>query len=517
MKILLTYISGQADRQDPFVTMLPTGLCYLHSTLIQAGFDSTLVNLSGCSDQQIIKQLATLKPSIICISQWTHNRHASLDLARLVRQALPECLVLMGGGHATFQYREMLGKDSPVDIVVIGEGEATLRELVECRQAGKSIEHVSGIACRNKTGVVVTPSRQLLADLDSIPFSSLYLDRSIGVDIELQAEFIVTSRGCPSACRFCSSPVFWSRRVRFRSPENIVDEIMFIRQRFGLIYFSFRDDTFTADRSRTIDFCRLLIERKAGIIWNCQSRVTALDQELLVWMKRAGCECVQLGVESGSPETLALLGKKITPAQVEIAASQIRQVGINLSVYLISDIPGEQEHDIAATLSLMRRINPDDGYVSPLAYYPGTALFEEAVEGSRVSSGIFVANRKEAVYAADRPGQQSQRYLKALSGKKPDLKRFERQKSLLGYCYTTNVIAGESYLQHGNISAAENEFREIVSREPDNPWGWYLLGELLAESGNRGEALDCYMRLLEIVPKHREAQEAVRKIKKRGR
>lgn len=517
MKILLSYISGQPDRTDPFVTMLPTGLCYLHSMLVQSGFDSTLLNLSGYSEKQIVKQLTALQPAIFCISQWTHNRHASLELARLVRRECPRALIVVGGGHATFQFRELLGKDGPVDVVVIGEGEATLLELAECRNSGRPVDDVRGIAFYGSEGVVVTPIRPLLTELDNIPFSSLYLDRSIGVDIAMQAEFIVTSRGCPSACRFCSSPVFWNRRVRFRSPENIVDEIVFIKDRFGLIYFSFRDDTFTADRARTIEFCRQLIERKIGIVWNCQSRVTALDEELLVWMKRAGCECVQLGVESGSTTTLARLGKKISPDQVETAAALIRKIGINLSVYLISDIPGEQEQDIEDTLALMRRISPDDGYVSPLAYYPGTAVFEEAVESGRVDAGIFVSSTEHAVYAARMPGRQSQRYLKALSVAKPDMKRFEKQKRLLGYCYATNVIAGESYLQSGDFGLAEKEYRDIIKQEPENPWGWFLLAELLDESGRRTEALSCYNRLLEIVPKHAAALSAVGKIKKRGR
>lgn len=505
------------DRSDPFVTMLPTGLCYLHSTLIQAGFDSTLVNLSGYSDAGIRKLLATRKPSIFCISQWTHNRHASLKLAGLVRKMFPECQIVLGGGHATFQYREILLNNSSVDVIVIGEGEATLLELAECRKTGRSVEQVSGIAFNRNNQLVITAQRQLLDDLDQIPFSSLYLDRSIGVDVEFQAEFLVTSRGCPSACRFCSSPVFWNKRVRFRSPENIVDEILFIRDRLGLIYFSLRDDTFTADRSRTISFCRLLIERKVGIVWNCQSRVTALDEELLVWMKRAGCECVQLGVESGSPPTLGLLGKKITPEQVETASALVRKVGINLSVYLISDIPGEGEDDIQATLSLMRRISPDDGYVSPLAYYPGTALFDEAVNSGKVAADIFQNSHAEAVYALPKPGRHAGRYLKALSGTaSAGQKGIEKQKLLLGYCYTTNIIAGEFYRQNGDFKAAEEEFREITVKSPENPWGWYLLGELFSEMGKMSKAREFYSKVLELIPKHGPSLAGLKPIKKAG-
>ncbi|MBI2355112.1 MAG: cobalamin B12-binding domain-containing protein [Deltaproteobacteria bacterium] len=517
MKILLSYISGAPGRDDPYISLLPTGLCSLHACLREAGFDASLANFSGWKDEAVIRQLETLKPDIVAISQWTHNRHASMELARLVRRVAPGCIVVMGGGHATFRYQEILRQGSPVDIVALGEAEATLVELAGRRGEGRGWSDIRGIAFSRAGEVVVNPPRPPLADLDRLPFPSSSLEHSIGVDLDRQLEFILTARGCPSACRFCSSPGFWDRRVRFRSPENIVAEILCIRDRHGLIYFSLRDDTFTADRSRTIAFCRLLIERRANILWNCQSRVNALDEELLVWMKRAGCECVQLGVESGSPRILAMLGKAITPLQVEQAAAQIRKVGINLSVYLISDVPGETEADIAQTMELIRRIRTDDGYVSPLAYYPGTRLFEEAVAAGRVSRGIFEESREAALYAAGKPGRNSRRLLRALAGHAPrDAGRFQRQKELLGYCHATNVLAGEWHRQRGDTKAAEREYREITVEQPDNPWGWYLLGELYDELGEGKTATQCYRTVLGIVPEHGPSRSALAAKKEAG-
>lgn len=503
MTILLAYISGVSTRDDPYISLLPCGLCYLHSVLREAGFASILANFSGWPGTEIERQLGEIRPDVLAISQWTHNRHASLELARTARRLHPECTIIMGGAHATFQRDELLYRGSPVDLVVLGEGEETLLELAGNMKNGRNWHGIRGIACRLGDRIVTTPERPFLADLDALPFASLHLDNSIGVDRELQAEFIVTARGCPSSCSFCSSPGFWKRRVRFRSPAHIADEIRFIGERYGLIYFSLRDDTFTADRQRTIDFCRLLIERRAHIIWNCQSRVTALDDELLVWMKRAGCECVQLGVESGSPGTLARLGKNITPQQVERAAAAVRRVGINLSVYLISDIPGESAGDLAETVELVRRIRPDDGYVSPLAYYPGTSLFAEAVAAGLVAADVFQRNRAPAVYAAGKPGRASRRLLQALGGQSLGTARdFRLQKKLLGYCHATNVLAGEYHRGRGEARAAEREFMEILDHENDNPWGWFMLGELMTEQGEHGRAAECYRRVLELVPRH---------------
>lgn len=510
MKILLTYISGSPNRDDPYINLLPAGLCYLHACLREAGYNSTLANFSAWTDSAILKQLKVLKPAMVGISQWTHNRHDSVRLARLIRRCLPDCIIIMGGGHATFCYGELLSVASPVDMVVLGEGESTLLEVVKKVDNGLKWDSVRGIAFRKDDGIVVNPAAPLLADLDQLPFASSYLKNSIGIDIELQSEFILTARGCPSACYFCSSPEFWKRGVRFRSAENIVDEIISIRDSQGLIYFSLRDDTFTADRKRAIHFCRLLIERKVGILWNCQSRVTALDEELLVWMKRAGCECIQLGVESGSPRILEMLGKKITPAQVDEAAGLIRKVGINLSIYLISDVPGETEDDMRQTIDLIKRIRPDDGYVSPLAYYPGTKLFEKAVSKGDVRLDIFEKSKEQALYVANKPGRAARRLLKVLADHQPtDRGRFQSQKRFLGYCFTTNILAGEWYRQTGDAPSAEAEFKEITVQEPDNPWGWYLLAELYVEMNKRDKAKRCYREVLGIVPQHKPSRSAL--------
>lgn len=504
MKILLAYISGAPDRNDQFVSLLPVGLCSILACLREAGFDALLANFSGWTEAAVRKQLTALKPDIAGISQWTHNRRASLDLARLIRRELPESTVIMGGGHATFRYQELLVQGSPLDMVVLGEGEATLLEIARLATTGRSWKNVMGIAYRHGAEILVNAPRPPLADLDRLPFGSRYLEHTVGVDCELQSEFVITARGCPSACYFCSSPGFWNRKVRFRSPENIYNEIKYIKDKYGLIYYSLRDDTFTADRGRTIEFCRLLIEQKAYILWNCQSRVSAIDEELLTWMKRAGCECVQLGVESGSPRILSLLGKSLSPRQVEHAAAQIKKPGINLSVYLISDVPGETEDDIKQTMDLVRRIRPDDGYVSPLVYYPGTRLFEDAVAAGRVESDIFEKSPDIAVYAAGAPGSNSHRLLKSLAAgyARRDAARFARQKQLLGYCYTTNVLAGEWHRQNGDFAAAGQEFREIIEKEPNNPWGWYLLGELYSETDEKKRAAHCYRKALAVLPNH---------------
>lgn len=503
MKILLVYHSGLSHRDDPYISIVPTGLCYLHACLCEAGHDSLLANFSAWPIAKIRQELLALRPDFIGISQWTHNRHISLELARICRNILPECTIVMGGGHATFCYKDILAENSPVDVVVLGEAEATLLELVAAATSKSKWNRIAGLAYRHNGMVTVTSARKSIADLDSLPVPAYYLDKSVGLDLELQPEFIVTTRGCPSSCHFCSSPDFWGRKVRFRSPAAMVAEVQYIRQKFGLIYFSIRDDTFTADRKRVLMFCSLLQKSGISILWNCQSRVTAIDKELLIEMKRAGCECIQLGVETGSPHVLERLGKNITPAQTEHACAIIKDVGINLSIYLISDVPGETDSDIRQTIELIRRIRPDDGYVSKLAYYPGTRIFKDAVATGAVAPDLFADSPLNALYTATSPGSSSSCMLRALTkGLQNDPERFTLQKKLIGYCYTTNVIAGEWYRQRGEYGKAEAELLEITELQPDNPWGWFLLGDLYVEQGRTKRGMECYAKVLSIVPEH---------------
>jgi radical SAM superfamily enzyme YgiQ (UPF0313 family) len=510
MKILLAYQSGLPHRNAPYISLLPTGLCYLHACLKEAGYNALLANFSAWTNDQIKQEIGKFKPDVIGISQWTHNRHTSVVLAKLCRTLLPSCIIVMGGAHATFCYKDILGEGSPVDIVIRGEGEATLLELVALLLSGSKWQQISGIAFRQNNTIIATPPRKNLEELDCLPLPAKYLDQSVGLDLQLQSEFIVTTRGCPSTCYFCSSPDFWGRKVRFRSPNAIVEEILYIRQKYGLIYFSIRDDTFTADRKRVLKFCRLLLGQNVNILWNCQSRVTAIDEELVIEMKRAGCECIQLGVESGSPRILHQLGKNIAPAEIKHACALIRDIGINLSIYLISDVPGETTDDIKQTIELVRQIQPDDGYVSPLAYYPGTKLYKDALYAGTTTPAIFTETDKDALYVTANRGKTASLLLKELTrNQQNDPERFKIQKERLGTCYTTNVIAGEWYRQHGEFSKAEKEFKEITVLMPDNPWGWFLLGDLYSERGRIKKGKECYDKVLGIVPEHEPSKAAL--------
>jgi radical SAM superfamily enzyme YgiQ (UPF0313 family) len=281
-----------------------------------------------------------------------------------------------------------------------------------------------------------------------------------------------------------------------------------LKERYGLVYFSFRDDTFTADKRRVLEICRLMREQELHLAWNCQSRVNAVDEEMLVEMKLAGCECIQFGVESGSPAMLKALGKRILPADVERAAAAVRKVGINLSVYLITGIPGEGEDDLRQTLRLIEKIKPQDGQVSPLVYYPGTRLFDAAVRERAVPADLFERREGEGFLVRKDPFVERSRetMLKTLlrTGRKAAYRAedFDRQRALLGYCFVTEMLAGEALEQDGDWLEALALYKGMQRKEPRNPWGYLLAGGAQARMGEFSAARDNYGKVLKLVPHH---------------
>lgn len=511
-QVLLAYKSNSAGANDPYTSLLPVGLGYLDAVLKSRGYASQIANFSKCSWKETESIVSRLRPRVLGISQFTHNRFESLKLATLAKKLNPATFVVFGGPHATHQFREIIDRHKCVDAVVMGEGEESFCELVATLNSQTPcLAKVKGIAFRSANGIISTPARPPIADLDSVPFPATHMDDALGVDLHRQLEFIITSRGCPAACLFCSSPLFWGKSLRMRSPRNIVDEINFIRNRYGLIYFSIRDDTFTADKGRVMEFCRLLCQEKIFILWNCQSRVTAVDEELLLAMKRAGCECIQFGVESGSPRILKALGKGINTDQVKESAALVRKAGMNLSIYLITGVQSEAEVDIDATVKLVEAIRAHDGQVSPLAYYPGTEIFGTAVKKRAIGRDLFNTDKHDALYVRDDAfvNFSTQRLLRIVAkvgkGSRYGEKDFQSHKKLLGYCHVTNIMAGEMYEDKERWQLAEREYREITDREPENPWGWLLLGGLYGKLGCLEKACKAFEKVLTIVPAHAPA------------
>jgi tetratricopeptide (TPR) repeat protein len=219
---------------------------------------------------------------------------------------------------------------------------------------------------------------------------------------------------------------------------------------------------------------------------------------------------------------LKTLGKRITAGQAMAAARATREAGLNLSIYLITGVPGEGEEELQATIRLIEQLRPHDGQVSPLAYYPGTALFEGGVKAGRIPSDLFETAQGEAFYVRnDQFVVRSTATILAQLDKtarksRYTVKDFVAQREFLGYCHATNIMAGEMYEERGEVAAAMREYKEVISREPENPWGWLAAGELYLSMGAAHKADQAFRQLLRLVPANRTAQEAMAELAKLG-
>jgi radical SAM superfamily enzyme YgiQ (UPF0313 family)/predicted TPR repeat methyltransferase len=507
MRILLAYRCQYGGRNDFYTRQMPVGLGTINGVLRRAGHDARLANFSRFSWDEIRRTLREFAPRILGISLFTFNRGAALKLARVAREVDPGIVIVVGGPHATHLAEQVLARHAAVDFVVVGEGEETLSELAAALDSGGDPGALSGLVLRGPGGAPRrTPARQAVADLDSLPHPADHYE-SVGVDRFAQFEFLITSRGCPARCTFCSTPEFWGTRLRYRSPRHVLEEVRALQERFGHVTVSFRDDTFTVDKKRTIEICRQILASGLHLLWDCQSRVNAVDEERLVWMRRAGCQHIQYGVESGSRAILQKLNKGILLEQVERACELTRRVGMELSLYLITGVHGETPSDVRDTLRLIRAARPHDGIVSPLVVYPGTALYEEAKRLKGIDDDVWERTRHEGLLVRDDPDsvrayRRVDAALKASAVKnRYTLEDLDGHRRVVGPAVAPWLTYAEALESAGKREAAEGVYQEILEFRPDSLWAHLRLGNLREERGEPDQAARHYRRAVASVPR----------------
>ncbi|MEM3150517.1 MAG: radical SAM protein [Candidatus Nezhaarchaeales archaeon] len=243
-------------------------------------------------------------------------------IARWVKRLFPDSLVVVGGPHPTFADEDVLKSVPEVDVVVRGEGELTALELVQRFAEGEALEGVKGITYRGREGIVRNEDRELIEDLDSLPFPAYHLlpvqnYRSFGAK---EPTFtVLTSRGCPFNCKFCVAWKMNRRRYRVRSVKNVVEELEYLVHRFKARFLSFVDDLFTISKERVKALCRAIRERSLSLVWGCETRVDMVDRETLLEMRKAGCYWIYFGLESASQSILNSMRKGIRVEQIKRA------------------------------------------------------------------------------------------------------------------------------------------------------------------------------------------------------
>jgi anaerobic magnesium-protoporphyrin IX monomethyl ester cyclase len=394
-KVMLIYPYFRPLHDDTPFRFPPLGLGYIAAYLKKHGIPVELVDCTFLKEEEAFEKVRQNAHEIIGIYSMYSMKDSAISMASALRG---DCELLVAGGPLpTVSPKEFLRY---FDVVALGEGEETMLELVRCSNGQNALASVRGIAYKHKGKLKFTNPRGIIKNLDTLPFPARelfdnqayrnYYSKKFGYAITS----LMTSRGCPFVCEFCSRPVFGTT-FRSRSARSVVDEIEVILK-LGYRRIWFADDCFTLNRKRLLDTCKEIIRREIKIEWECLSRVDTVDRETFDKMKSAGCVRVFFGIESGNDSVLSLMKKQITTSRAREAVHLAKQSGVQVGAFFIVGYPGERSETILDTINFASALPLD--YLSFTMPYPipGTDLYAR-IKGKMLSNEWSEPKRRTLV------------------------------------------------------------------------------------------------------------------------
>jgi radical SAM superfamily enzyme YgiQ (UPF0313 family) len=391
MNILLIYPS---DREFMPPSMPPLGLAYIASTLLQAGHRVNLIDLNCDREHGLTRLQDALQNEtfgMIGISSIITQFKKVKELGALVKKLQPHTPLVLGGAGPTSMPELYLDRCGG-DIVCIGEGELTVKELVSLLQSNAPLDSCAGIVFRGPDGsFVATTPRGQIQDIDSLPFPSWesfgsiapYVDNYLFRAGKENGISIFSTRGCPGQCNYCMCN--FGRKLRFRSAENIFGEIAHAVAEYGVKHIHFVDDTFVTAHDRVRQVCAGFKSRFPELTWSANVRANLVNADILQEMAAANCISLAYGIESGSPQVLRYMKKGVTPEQARNAITWTRDAGIALTCYFMIGMPCETPETISETVEFCKAnlVGGEFFFVTPL---PGTELYRHALQNGIITN-----------------------------------------------------------------------------------------------------------------------------------
>lgn len=360
----------------------PLGLAYLASVARNEGFDVKIIDslAENLSFNELEKKIKEYDPDVVGITSTTTSIPDAYKVAEISKRINPNVITVIGGPHVTF-VPELTLKESPyIDIVVRGEGEEIFKQLLHNLDKGKKLSNIRGITYRENNRIRSNPPMPLIKDIDNIPIPAFDLlpmekyqfgKKRFGV--------IITSRGCPFQCIFCSSSLQFGKKWRAHSVERVIEELKILHDEFKIREIEFLDDTFTLSKKRAQEICKAIIQEGLDISWSASSRVDTFDLDTAVYMKKAGAHTIYFGIESGSEKTLKFIKKGITLTQAIDAVKIAKKAKLRTLGSFIIGFPYEKEEDMRKTIRFAKFLDVDFAQFTVATPYPGTELWNIAV------------------------------------------------------------------------------------------------------------------------------------------
>lgn len=372
-----------------FTMIPPLGILYIGTLLEEQGHQVQVVDPLPDDNVAFLKTIKEFGPDLIGLSLTTTQYTRAQKVLELIRPIAPDAFYIAGGVHPTAEPKRTL-KEFSFDAIVIGEGELTAADLINCLEKKGDLATVAGLMYVEPDGTIVRNApREAIFDVNSIAVPKrdflnftdyLTPPGNIRGFYLKRATTMIASRGCPYNCIFCGSNVIFGRTVRRRSVDNVMEEVHELKNKYNIDGLWFLDDTFTLDPAWVMELCQRFIDEHVDVTWGCQVRVNTVGEELLIKMKEAGCVQVDIGVESGSLRVLKAMKKGTTPEKIEEAFTLIRKVGMRTLATFMLGNPEETHEDIEKTYQLIGRIKPNYVAFAFTTPFPGTELNKMAVE-----------------------------------------------------------------------------------------------------------------------------------------
>jgi anaerobic magnesium-protoporphyrin IX monomethyl ester cyclase len=362
--------------------VLPLGLAYIGAYLRDRGIEVRAIDAwaARLSLSQLQDRIAGSAPDIVGVTMNTPNYEAGRQTAVAVRAAAPTATIVLGGAHPSALPGETLLGCAEADIAVEGEGEEVMARICRAGGRGGDLREIPGLVFRSEGGIVRTEKAPPTADLDSFPFPGrdlfplrLYQTHP-PYGKRNPYSTLITQRGCPFHCSYCSKSVF-GKKFRQRSVENVIAEIDSVVSRFGVKELHFYDDIFTINAEWVRNFCLQIRRTHPELIWSCTTRVDLVEESLLGEMKSAGCWLISYGVESGSQEILDSVNKGYRLEQVRKAFAETKKAGIRTVAFYMIGFPGDDESSIRKTIDFVIHLRPDFSSLGIGVLLPGSELF----------------------------------------------------------------------------------------------------------------------------------------------
>ena len=358
----------------------PLGLAYLAS-MVRDEHDVRIVD-SLAEDynygdvERIIKKY---DPDVVGITSTTSMIPDAYAIAKIAKRYNENVKIVMGGPHVTFLPERTFQECPYIDFIVRGEGELTFRELIDSLERDRDPSNILGLSINLRDKVKNNPPRPLIKDIDTIPMPSydlLPMEKYQANGVRFGT--VMTSRGCPFNCAFCSSSLQFGKRWRGHSDSRVIEELKHLHEKYRIREIEFLDDTFTLNKHRAIRIARRIVKEGLDISWSASSRVDTFTEEVAEAMKKSGCHTIYFGIESGSRKTLNFIGKGITPEQSISAVKKAKRHKLRALGSFVIGFPEETKEDIKKTIKLSKKVGVDFAQFTIATPYPGTRLWKYA-------------------------------------------------------------------------------------------------------------------------------------------